>query len=1003
MMTVHKLTAGDGYTYLTRQVASHDEHRDRGQDLVDYYTATGNPPGRWMGRGTQVLGVSGSVSEAQMKSLFGHGLHPDADRIATDRLAAGESREQAMRATRLGRAFPQYTQLPNVDERVAQRVEEFGLQHGRLPTTAEHRQIQAQEATRQRHAVAGYDLVFTPVKSVSLLWALGGEDVRRAVERAHHAAVADTLDWLEQHAAFTRTGDHGEAQIETHGLIATAFDHRDSRIGDPNLHTHLAVSNKVLGVDGQWRSLDARALFHAGVAASERYNTRIEDHLSHTLGVRFAARPDTDGRDKREVREIVGVPGDLIRHFSRRRQAIEEHYADLLAAYRRDHGKEPPRAAQVALAQQATLDTREAKQPGQPFGQQLAMWRAQAEHILRHGGVQRMLDTALGARPDVDTPLDPDAFARAALDGVQAERATWTRWNVLAEVERGLRPLRFPSPLARERAVEQVLARATSADLSIRIAARDDAEPWVLRRLDGTPAEIPHASERYTTTTIVDAEQRLLSAAFTTQFSGVRAGLRAADRALASFELSSAQRLDDGQRRLAHTFATDPHQLVVGIGPAGSGKTTAMRALHQILQAQGRRLIPLAASAKAARVLGDELGTRAENLHKYVHELDRIDHCQSPRDVADDEFFRLRPGDVVLVDEAGMAGTLRAARLVDHATKAGAVVRALGDPQQFCAIEGGGWLRLVAHDAGAIQLTALHRFTDLAKAGASLRIRAGDTRGLDYFEQRHAVHGGSQHAMPDAAYEGWQADMLAGKTSLMAADSNAAVCALNRRARLDRVAAGQVEADGVELHDDNRAGIGDWIVTRQNNRRALVNGGRDFVKNGDLWVVRARHTSGALTVQHLAHGGQVHLPPSYIARHAELAYATTGHRAQGSTVDTEHTIVTPETTREALYVMTTRARDRSILYVITDATVDLDQERPPAPPTTAREVLEQVLARSGAERSATDHLRQVLRHEKRRELSHARPPLPTTTDRQPPRRTHSYDDQRFGWSVAGPV
>ena len=50
VMTLHKLTAGDGYTYLTRQVASADQRR-AGQSLADYYAATGNPPGRWVGAG----------------------------------------------------------------------------------------------------------------------------------------------------------------------------------------------------------------------------------------------------------------------------------------------------------------------------------------------------------------------------------------------------------------------------------------------------------------------------------------------------------------------------------------------------------------------------------------------------------------------------------------------------------------------------------------------------------------------------------------------------------------------------------------------------------------------------------------------------------------------------------------------------------------------------------------------------------------------------------------
>ena len=92
--------------------------------------------------------------------------------------------------------------------------------------------------------MAGYDLTFTPVKSVSALWAIAPAPIAAAIEQCHHQAVAETLQFLEEQAAFSRMGAHGVAQVNTAGLIAAAFDHRDSRAGDPNLHTHLVISSK---------------------------------------------------------------------------------------------------------------------------------------------------------------------------------------------------------------------------------------------------------------------------------------------------------------------------------------------------------------------------------------------------------------------------------------------------------------------------------------------------------------------------------------------------------------------------------------------------------------------------------------------------------------------------------------------------------------------------------------------------------------------------------------
>jgi hypothetical protein len=261
MMTVHKLTAGDGYTYLTRQVASADERRLQGQALSEYYLARGNPPGVWLGQGAVQLGVEGAVvTEAQMRALFGEGRHPDRDAM----LAAGAS----VASTRLGAAYPSYADLAPYPARVARAVEEFEHRYGRPPSATERNEVAAKEAHRGRRAVAGFDLVFTPVKSASVLWGVAGPEVRRAVEDAHHDAVTSAMGWVEQHAAYTRTGHGGTAQVDATGLVCVAFDHRESRCGDPDLHTHVAVANKVCGVDGKWRSLDARNLYALGVAAS---------------------------------------------------------------------------------------------------------------------------------------------------------------------------------------------------------------------------------------------------------------------------------------------------------------------------------------------------------------------------------------------------------------------------------------------------------------------------------------------------------------------------------------------------------------------------------------------------------------------------------------------------------------------------------------------------------------------------------------------------------------
>jgi conjugative relaxase-like TrwC/TraI family protein len=167
--------------------------------------------------------------------------------------------------------------------------------------------------------------------------------------------VQDALSFIEGHALFTRTGPQGIRQVDVRGLVAAALTHRDSRAGDPDLHTHVAVANKVQTLDSRWLSIDGRVLFKANVAASETYNTALEQHLRDTLEVRFTERPSSDPA-KRPVREIVGVDPRLKQRWSTRRAHIQVRHGELAVAFQRDHGRPPTPVEALHLAQQPTLE-----------------------------------------------------------------------------------------------------------------------------------------------------------------------------------------------------------------------------------------------------------------------------------------------------------------------------------------------------------------------------------------------------------------------------------------------------------------------------------------------------------------------------------------------------------------------------------------------------------------------------------------------------------------------
>jgi hypothetical protein len=299
-MSMHKLTAGSGYDYLTRQVAALDA-TDKGHvGLASYYTERGESPGVWVGSGLDGIdGLSAGdpVTAEQMRNLFGHGMHPLAEQRLheLDRpiLSVGDV-ENVMR---LGTPFRKSDRATPFQVEVAKRIAElsastdvtvvaadrarirtevargfFRAEHGRNPVDARELAGQIAKDSRPRSTtVAGFDLSFSPVKSVSTLWAVAEPGVAAVIERAHQAAVGDALRFIEEQALFTRTGPQGIRQVNVRGLVGAAFTHRDSRAGDPDLHTHVAVANKVQTLDGRWLAIDGRVMFKAKVAASETY------------------------------------------------------------------------------------------------------------------------------------------------------------------------------------------------------------------------------------------------------------------------------------------------------------------------------------------------------------------------------------------------------------------------------------------------------------------------------------------------------------------------------------------------------------------------------------------------------------------------------------------------------------------------------------------------------------------------------------------------------------
>jgi conjugative relaxase-like TrwC/TraI family protein len=356
----------------------------------------------------------------------------------------------------------------------------FLAEHGREPMDARELAGQIAKDSRPRsQTVAGYDLTFSPVKSVSTLWAVADPPVAAVIERAHQAAVQDALAFIEKHALFTRTGPQGIRQVNVRGLVAAAFTHRDSRAGDPDLHTHVAVANKVQTLDGRWLSIDGRVLFKANVAASEAYNTTLEQHLRDTFGVRFAERPGSDP-GKRPIREIIGVDPRLNQRWSTRRAHINTRRGELALQFQKDHGRPPTPVEALRLAQQATLETRDAKHEPRSLAEQRSAWLNEAAAVLGgRAAVASMVQTALTPPAETATIADARWVAKTAdhaLAVMEESRSTWQMWHVRAEIQRQIRTADVPIERAGvlvDLLVDEVLDRRSVALVARVTASRN--------------------------------------------------------------------------------------------------------------------------------------------------------------------------------------------------------------------------------------------------------------------------------------------------------------------------------------------------------------------------------------------------------------------------------------------------------------------------------------------------------------------------------------------------
>ena len=711
-------------------------------------------------------------------------------------------------------------------------------------------------------------------------WSLAASlhpEIAAAYDAAQDRAAVEILGWLAAHAT-TRVGPRGrQVQVPVERLEAAVVRHYTSRAGDPHRHLHLQLNARVFA-HGRWRGLHSvgvvdsieaiNGIGHAAVMCDPEFREALAKHG-------YILDPDTS-----EVTQLAPYAGS----FSARASQIGRNIDRYEAEWRTNHpGEEPGPRLRRAWDRHAWAEARPDKVVPTDGAQLVRRWREE----LRDLGFTPPSPPTRGEPPG--TPigrLNRDRVVELVHTRLGARRSAWNAADIRGEVERIVAYVDIiaPGPVRRE-AVEDLTSR--TVDASVPLLARGDV-PAHVRAL--TSRRVLDVEEDLVAMLVARAEDP----AHTTRVGQVVAG----------------RALDTAQQRVVAAMAGTGSLLVIE-GAAGAGKTTTLAATRELLEMNGHRLIVVTPTSKAARVAQDQVGADAFSAAWLVHQHGyRWDEDgRWTREHADpDARARLLPGDVLLVDEAGMLDQDTARALLDVADETSARVAFVGDRHQLPAVGRGGVLDHAVRWAppeACLTLDNVHRFADPAYADLSLLMRTGERAGevFDQLSDRgqivvHATEVERIHALTSA--EG-----------LVVADTRDQVATLNSAIRDHRLITGQ-STEGRSLTPalttaaGERIGVGDLIATRRNDRDLGV-------ANRDTWTVTAlgdgsMHVSGR--------NGDRTLPLEYVRAHVELAYATTVHGAQGETVDHTHVVIGEATGAAAAYVGMTRGRNSNTAHLV---------------------------------------------------------------------------------------
>ena len=758
--------------------------------------------------------------------------------------------------------------------------------------------------------VQAFDHCFSSPKSVSLLAAGGGPQTRRLLAEGRAEALTVAISYLERHGIGVRRDHNGVDRYQaTGGLVAVAFEHRMSRAGDPNSHTHVLVQNIAQGPDGRWTALDSDRLYAQLMAADHLYLAAERAALTQRLGVRWGPVDERSG-----AAEIQGLDDRiLIERFSKRSEQIDQ-WLDT-------YGLSGIKASSAAaVATRAPKDYSESEE---------SVYERWTQELAEQGvGERQLAEVCSGGRgrPTTRTELDAALDALAGPGGLTGQASTFTRTDVVDALAK-----RLPVASSAQQALIQV---------------EEAADRFLQERAVRVARDHRFGVDRYSTPELLTLERHLVDGA--TRRTDERCAMVRPE--LVRQVLDRHVSAGEDQAAMVRDLTQGGAGVAVVVGRAGSGKTWALGLAREAFELAGHQVLGTAPTGIATVGLADEGFNETRTVDRLLLDL------QHRRTELDGRT-------VLVVDEAAMVGTRKLAPLLEYAGRAGAKVVLVGDDRQFASIAAGGGFRALRLRLGASELTVNRRQVEAWEQRAIEDVRAGNLeRAIAAYAEHDRIRAFEGRDDRDRALvaDWWQAHE-AGERPVIYAHRRSQVDQLNAVCQRLRAEAGQLGPERLTVGDRSFA-VGDVVVLGANarDRLGVVNGTTAVIQELDL---RGR----AMTVRTLEEEPPrtVRLPGWYLdaavrpgqSRRVDLAYARTDMRSQGRTERRALLALDGAEDMQGGYVQLTRSKDRTDLYLTVDPEPLGPDEEHPHPiqePRAPAELLARVLSRDGSKTLASD-------------------------------------------------